>query len=188
MKDAWKLILLLVAVGAVGYVIVQRTLVGMQYSGWFKYTDEDDNYLLKVPPGWSPSGNVNMTWRETIIAPEEEYTASLATLVYFSVMVKDKDESNGLPDQRAEEILREMTDGKWKNLVVEKSVGELGGSPAIFFDLEGLPYYSSHKLRGNLAVVEKGNRIFALFTSTTDTVWDETGEKMRLMRNSIRFE
>lgn len=189
MKRFFWIYLLVAVAGIAVWQFLWREQLDPRYQGWAKYTDEELGYRVMVPSDWDVEDEMIPNVNGTRLYPAEKYSGDLASFVYVLILAKDiplGNETDTL-DALAGAWLGSVTESIWQDQEFSHSEGEFLGRPAIFFEMKGLPLYSSHKLQGSAIYLQNEGSQYLIFFSATDETWAELEETFFLIRNSFAF-
>jgi hypothetical protein len=160
-----------------------------RYNGWNRYTDDDDHYVILVPPEWIVEGEMMLGMRGVRLFDQRIITPPLTGRLYFSIYVKDIKAEDKTPlDKRARSLVDGLLRGLWCDNEMKSESGKVVDVPAILFDISGHDCASGIGLRGLVAVFEAGNREFILFGTSTTETWHIYEETMNLLIGAFRLQ
>lgn len=158
-----------------------------RYMGWNRYTDEDDNYIIFVPERWQVEDESMLDMRGTRLYDPDVLAPTLATYLYFSIFVRDQKEGDDALGERAEALVRSLTDNIWCESEITSSETRLSGRQAYRFRLKGDSCFDGISLTAIVIVAEFKGKDFVLFASSTESRYLSLEETFELIIASFRW-
>jgi len=158
-----------------------------RYSGWNRYTDEDDGYVILLPPGWVVEGEMMQTMRGVRLYDKDMVTPPLAGRVYCSIYAKDRDADAPPFAERATALVDGLLRGLWCDNQITQESGNLAGLPATRFAIAGYDCAVGISQRALVMVLEAEGKDFILFATSTNESWLVFEETFQLMYSSFEL-
>ncbi len=158
-----------------------------RYAGWNRYTNEDDGYVILLPPGWVVEGEMMLNMRGVRLYDQELLTPPLAGRVYYSIYVKGREGEAQPLAQRATALVDDLLLGLWCENEISSDSGTLAGLPAARFKIAGHDCASGITLKALVMVLEAEGRDFILFATSTGESWIVFEEIFELMHSSFEL-